>query len=1212
MSSDHPNPYIGPRTFRKEEGDRFFGRDREAADLEALVASEKLVLFYAQSGAGKSSLINARLIPSLEEKEERPFEVLPARVSGDVLQGAVVDNIYVYNMIHNLLARQTDPQLFRALTLSHCLKQLNEDEGGYFYDPDLTQSLRSTFEPDPWPRILIIDQFEEVFSTNVEAWQQREEFFRQLAQAMQDDPFLWILLVMREDYIAALDPYVHLLPGGLRVRYYMERLSHEAAVMAIRSPVEKQRPYAEGVAEKLTEDLSRVKVQKPDGRTGTEPGQYIEPVQLQVVCYSLWENLPSEGTEITEQNLQDVGDVNQSLARYYDQRVSEVAKAKHVRERQIRDWFDQKLITRGGIRNMVIQERETRPGGLDDEVIQALQSDLVRAEQRGGATWYELTHDRLVEPVRQSNAAWFEKNLNLLQKQAKLWVEQGRREGLLLTGREFQQAEMESESLQLTDEEKNYLEACRILRKREVREQRRNAFMTVIAIAAIIALFVAGFFYFQAQSQAKNARVAKIDTMAVQSMFLRDENFQISLLLGIEAINELSNERLDSVPAQSALLKNSQTNPRLEQFLYGKTGPVVSAIFSPDGKTLASGTYDKDIMLWDVKTRRPIDKLIGHKSIIRSIAFNPDGSLMASGSQDNTIMLWDMKTRQPLKKLSGHLNSLTNVAFSPDGRILASGSEDTTIILWDVEKGQAIGQPLSGHSRIVRSVAFNPDGKTLASGGDDGKIILWDVQTRDIVGELQIEYIDPGLNIKVSSPVLSVAFSPDGSTLASGDYGKHVTLWDVKTRQPIQILSGHSGIVRSVAFSPDGKTLASGSADKTIILWDTQTGQFREQLRGHSVLINSLSFSPDGSTLASGSGDTTIILWDMNRGQPISRPLNGYIHFGPILSIAFSPDGKTLASGSLDTTIMLWDVEKGQSIGDQPLSRHTDMVRSVAFSAAGMTLASGSNDKTIILWDVEKRAAVVTLSGHSDPVTSVAFSPDDKMLASGSEDSTVRLWDVENGQSIGQPLSGHTAPVNSIAFSPDGKVLASGSEDSTVILWDVEEGLPIGQPLSGHAGPVNSVAFSPDGKVLASGSGDRSIILWDVKTRKAIVTLNSHVDLIYSVAFSPDGKMLASGSLDETIILWDVKTHQPIGALSGASAPVQSVAFSPDGKTLASSSFDITLWDANEQLWAKASCQRAGRNFTQNEWEIYFPNEAYRKTCPNFPLESVIMPTGTP
>jgi WD40 repeat protein len=1204
MNTLHSNPYVGPRTFQRDEGHRFFGRDREASDLKALVVSEKLVLFYAQSGAGKSSLINARLIPSLEEKL---FEVLPvARLGGDASMGVEVENIYIFNLLRSLQRRESALEHLQSLTLHHFLKNLNEDDDGYFYDPGLTQTLR---DPKPWPRMLIIDQFEELFSTNIEAWQQREDFFRQLAEAMQADPFLWILLVMREDFIAALDPYAHILPKGLRVRYYMERLSHEAAVMAIRSPVESLRPYAPGVAEKLAADLARVKVQKPDGTTGTEPGQYIEPVQLQVVCYNLWENLPPKGIEITEKDLLDVGDVNQSLARYYDQRVSEVASAKHVRERQIRDWFDKKLITAGGIRSMVLQERETPPGELDDEVIRALQSDLVRAEKRGGATWYELTHDRLVEPILASNKKWFEINLSPLQRQALLWEDQGRNDNWLLRDQAYTEVMpwVDAHEEELTGPELEFLEASRTQREERLQSARRMrryiTSITAVAAIAVLLLFFTIVFAVQADRQAKLSRVGEL---AAQSASLRDKNFQISLLLGVEAINELT-KGITSVRAQSVLLENSQANPRLEQFLNGNTGPVVSAVFNPDGKTLASGTYGHDILLWDVKTRQVIKTLPGHKGIIRSIAFNRDGSMMASGSEDKTIILWDMKTRQRIgEPLSGHQDVLTSVAFSPDGKTLASGSEDKTVMLWDVETGRP-RYTLAKHAGKVRSVVFSPDGQMLASGSDDGTMILWDVKTGESVGEPWIEPTTLGPN-----PVLSVAFSPDGKTLASGDYGKNVILWNVEKRRLIHTLSRHSDIVRTLAFSPDGRTLASGSADRTIILWDVETGQLRDQLRGHSVLINSLSFNPDGGTLASSSGDTTIILWDMNPRQPISRPLNGYTHFGPILSMAFNSDGKTLASGSVDSTIMLWDVEKGQSFDDQPLFTHSDSVRSIAFSPDGRTLASGSNDTTIMLWDVSKRQSIgQPLRGHSAPVTSVAFSPDNKMLASGSEDTTVMLWDMQKSQVIGEPLSGHSASVTSVAFSPNDKTLASGSGDGRIILWDVINRKLIAS-MGGHAVSVNSVAFSPDGKTLASGRGDRTIILWDVATREEIVALSGHSDSINSVVFSRDGRMLASGSVDQTIILWDVETYQPIGSLRGNSAPIESLAFSPDSETLAASSFNIVLWDSSEQLWMNASCQRAGRNFTRNEWDIYFPGEEYRKTCPEFLLEQTATPTVIP
>jgi WD40 repeat protein len=341
------------------------------------------------------------------------------------------------------------------------------------------------------------------------------------------------------------------------------------------------------------------------------------------------------------------------------------------------------------------------------------------------------------------------------------------------------------------------------------------------------------------------------DTKLRKLLIIATLGFIGTQLYGYVGQNLLRNHPDKPTPKVETLTPSStEKTLQLQQTLTGHSDSVWSVAYSPNGQTLASGSWDNTIKLWNVKTGNLLQTLTGHSKDINSVAYSPDGQTLASASNDNTIKLWNVKTGNLLQTLEGHSYSVNSVAYSPDGQTLASASGDTTIKIWDVKTGNLL-QTLSGHSIWVNSVAYSPDGQTLASGSGDTTIKIWDVKTGNLLQTLS------GHSIWVNS----VAYSPDGQTLASGSWDNTIKIWDVKTGNLLQTLPGHSIWVNSVAYSPDGQTLASGSDDKTIKLWNVKTGNLLQTLTGHYILVWSVAYSPDGQTLASGSSDKTIKIW---------------------------------------------------------------------------------------------------------------------------------------------------------------------------------------------------------------------------------------------------------------------------------------------------------------------------------------------------------------
>ncbi|KAG8723064.1 hypothetical protein FRC09_004897 [Ceratobasidium sp. 395] len=595
---------------------------------------------------------------------------------------------------------------------------------------------------------------------------------------------------------------------------------------------------------------------------------------------------------------------------------------------------------------------------------------------------------------------------------------------------------------------------------------------------------------------------------------------------------------------------------------------VFSVSVFPNGRWVASGSFDHTVCIWDVHNGKTVvGPLQGHTGSVNCVAFSPDGAHVASGSDDQTVHIWDSKTgRLVLGPFVGHTGIIYSVAFSPREPHVASSSGDTTVRIWDLDTGGRVVRVFHGHESAATSVAYSPNGENIASGSRDGSICIWDTRT----GHLKLGPLN-----RYTNPIWSVKYSPDGSRIISGSSDCTIRFWSSHSGDLIGgPYQGHTEKVLSVAYSPDGAHIVSSSEDHTIRIRDVQTGEtVAGPLRGHTEEVYTAVYMPDGNRIVSCSVDNTIRIWDARSRPTRSSPSEG--HTAAVQSVAFSPDGSRIVSGSDDHTVCIWDAQTGRRLVG-PFIGHTSYVNSVAFSPSGDRVASASSDHTIRVWDAHTGATLDgPFEGHTDDVASIAFSPDGRHLASGSVDRTVRVWDTQSWNMSAGPFQGHVGWVFSVAYSPDGGHIVSGSGYSTLRIWDIQTGANLAGLFKGHTQQVNSVSYSPDGRRVLSGSDDHTICIWDAETGHCILgPLTGHSQGVWSVTCSPDGRHFVSGSEDHTIRIWHAETAKPLTDPIGAHTHwVKSVAFSPDSQLLASCSLDSTI-----RVWDKQKCLATPEN----------------------------------
>ena len=1183
-------PYVGPRSFEEKDGGRFFGRDREADDLVSLTFAHAAVLLYSQSGAGKTSLLQARLLPRLQQEG---FEILPTvRVRVLESTGGAAGNPYVRNTLVSCSGEAVDAPALDGLSLSAFLQAR-------------PYQLRRGKEPSP--RVLVFDQFEEVFTTG--PWQARKDFFRQLGEALGADPLLRAILSLREEYLAHLDPYAALMPERLRCRFRLELLRRPAALKAVVGPLEGWNTrFADGVADALVTNLMRAKVQGESGDWIEAEGEFAEPVQLQVVCQSLWRDLPDGAAEITHDHLRDFGDVDEALTSFFERCIRETVEEKKalIQEGRLRGWFEMELITPSGTRGMVHQGKE-ETGGIPNAVVEKLgRLHLIRGEWRAGACWYELAHDRFIEPIRVSNRRWreergiAEQTLRRLEERARQWR---RGEGRPLD--EVGLREAERCLAAAGREEIGASEALLSLVDASRSRQEQKLLRQLLWIAALVVLMLASLVVWDRLGQEEEERKRRITQSEQLAEAARAVGFASSprgLLLAVEAARIAQGAGQERPPAAESALR--WLLARTEGFPVAGPGewPLGYAA-SADGRWLATSDRDGKLRLRGLSREgleRPATVLEGMQSPLVAVAVSPDERwVLASGMRQ--ALLWDRGSRgvpqlldmdgQPVERpilgpggqwlldappfgalrlwrLEGGRLRPASALRCPRGLIarsaldsglrrVAAACEDGTVLTWELTAGGPKGapEPLRGLGRVSR-LAVDPSGRWIAASGPDGEVRAWDLQT------------GKGVSQRFRG-VSFLEFTSRSGLIVDPEDGPPLS-WDLERGAETRVLPGaERGEVR--ALSASGLRLLL-SEEGTLVVRDVHETEGRGIILAHPGKdAMAARFSADGAWLLTETKDGEVRLWDLStRGPSRAEPAS----FGPALpmgTLAVDPTGARLATSGPFGGVEVWELPgEGFAHRVHRLRSGPELVKSAAFTRDGRRLAIISSRRVTLQGLSFPTSAQILWEGAAD-LEAFSISPGSRWLFLAPPGEQGLLWDLDSLRRRPLRLPGLQSPV---FVGPGGDWLASWSRTEELAwLWDLSAE-PVQISLREHRG-VFRAAFSPKGRWLATAAEGGMLRVWDLSAVRSRARgapaepsrTYQHDGDVLALAFSLDDRWLAAASLDQSVSVWDLSFSTEESLRSVAPRPqllyepngaVDSLAISRDG-WLASSSVGGTV-----------------------------------------------------
>ena len=1181
------NPFVGLRPFESEDSLYYFGRDEQTKALLQQLHQTRFLAVVGSSGSGKSSLVRAGLIPNLEAGflvQDRDIWQIAKMKPGETP---------INNLAASLLDVTSEKPSFKQV------KEFAEGirNGGLQF---ILKHLQPSLDRNDTNMLLLVDQFEEIFrfGLNEEFEANQEEiadFVNILLElAAQNTIPVFVTLTMRSDFLGDCDVF-HGLPEAMnRSQYLVPRLTREQRRKAITGPV-----HISGtrITQRLVDRLLNESANNQDDL----------PV-LQHALMRTW-------SYWRENNKGHI-----DIEHYEEIKTLKKALSQHAKEALTDMNDDELLLTKRLFQTLTETDagnrRVRRPAKLSEieaitcasrheiwKIIQKFRSDgrsflVLSSENLNENPMIDISHESLIRQWIELKQ-WVDKearSAKMYMRLAQTAVLYEKEKAGLWHNPDLQYALNWKEknkpnrfwaqryhpaferAMSFLDNSKKKSGEEKIAKER----LRKRIIFGLIAVIVLVSGLgiLAALKWLDAKIVEKERDTIIARSLTMQAKSTEDDPYLLerSVLLAIESFNRLKDLNSSYIEPEQTILRGLILLPRQISRMNHER-EVTSVTFSPDGKYVATGSYDKTARVWDISSGKEKNRM-EHRGSVTAVVFSPDGKYLATGSIDRAVWIWDISTGKKKQRMvhkkvtstervSGQPrfrgSRLSLITFNHDGKYLATVIDDRIARIWDVTSGEEIIHMT--HEDKVTAVTFNPDGKYLATGCDDKTARVWNATSGEEITRMTHE-----------NKVTAVTFDPDGKYLATRSYDRMSRVWDATSGKEIARMI-HKDRVTTIAFSPDGRYVATGSYDKTARVWDITGGKgivgitYGKYATGFQRYYkSSVTFSPDGKYLATGIDDKTIRIWDITSGKEVSH----MTHDDKVTAVSFSPDGKYVATSSYDKITRIWDVTNGkekqrmtlekvtstESVTRQPRFRGS---RSsfITFNHDGKYLATVIDGKIARIWDAASGKEVSHIT-HDDRITAVTFSPDGKYVATGNYDKTARVWNTTNGEKVASIT--HKSKVTAVAFSPDGKYVASGSYDKIVRVWDVTSGEEV--ELTTHEGGVRAVAFSPDGKYLATGNSDKSASVWDWNRNEEVASI-THKSKVTAVAFSPDGKYLTSGGA-KSVFVW---VWQPDAIIENA-------------------------------------CDCISRNLSYEEWQMYLTGEQYKKTCPELPIHDSFIKAG--